>query len=281
VRPGRPGLGEALVVWALLALVAAATLVTYSRLAPGLFYNVDDAGDLVSGLGRTVVLLNYPIALAAIALAAVAGGPRVLVWGAIVLCAVIAVPGVVDQGDLDARWINAIPALGVGIALALTIAAAQRDGVAFVARARGDRLRLGLAVVLLLVALPWIAAAVGFYFPGDVFAGEEVPAVRDPDLASVHYGFHEGLGGVVLALAALLLSRAPAGRLLRVYLSLLLAYGLANMVEDGWNEQLWKRDWVDWHARGVVRPDVTPDWLAIVLVAAAVYAPWFRPDRPR
>ena len=29
------------------------------------------------------------------------------------LCAVIVVPGVVDQGDLDAKWINVVPALGV------------------------------------------------------------------------------------------------------------------------------------------------------------------------
>ena len=127
VRPGRPGLGEALVAWLVVGLEAAATLVTYSRLRPEQLYNVDDAGDLVSGLGRTLVLLDYPIALAAAALAVVAGGPRLLVWGAIALCAVTAVPGVVDQDDLDARWVNAIPALGVGIAFALTLVAARRE----------------------------------------------------------------------------------------------------------------------------------------------------------
>ena len=90
---GRPGLGEALVSWALLGLEATAILVTYSRLPPEAFYNVDQAGDLVAGLGRTLVLINYPFALAAIALAALAGGPKPLVWLSIVLCLLTAVPG--------------------------------------------------------------------------------------------------------------------------------------------------------------------------------------------
>ena len=150
---------------------------------------------------------------------------------------------------------------------------------AFVRRARGDRLRLVLAVALLVVALPWLAADAGFYFPGDVFMGEEVPAVRDEGLAAVHVGFHHGMGGVVLALVALLLSRAPGARLLRAYLSLMLAYGLANALQDAWNEQLWKREWVDWHAPSVIRPDVTAGWLVILLATTAIYAFWFRPAR--
>ena len=86
-----------------------AVLVTYARLQAAELYNVDEAGDLAAGLGHTLVVLNYPLALGGIALAAVAGGPRPLVWAAILLCAVTAVPGVVDQDDLDARWINASP----------------------------------------------------------------------------------------------------------------------------------------------------------------------------
>ena len=147
----------------------------------------------------------------AIGLAATAGGPRLLVGLSIALSAVTAVPGVVDQDDLDARWINALPALGVLLALGLTIAAVRRDGIAFVRRAYGDRARLVLAVLLLLLALPWFAAEAGFYFPGDVFVGEEVPRVRDEGLAAVHLGFHHGNGGVVLALTALLLRACPPG----------------------------------------------------------------------
>ena len=191
----------------------------------------------------------------------------------------MAVPGVVDQDDLDARWINALPALGVGLALVLTLAATRRDGLAFVERASGDRLRLVVGVALVLLALPWLAAEAGFYFPGDVFTGEEVPPVRDAGIAAVHLGFHHGTGGVLLALTALVLSRVPARSTLRAYLSLLFAYGLANALQDAWNEQLWKRGSVDTHVESVLRPDLTWSWLAIVAVAAAVHAFWF--GRPR
>jgi hypothetical protein len=201
------------------------------------------------------------------------------VWLSIALCLVTAVPGVVDQGDLDARWINVLPALGVGLALWLTVSAARRRGTGFTRHARGDRLRLVLAAVLLFIALPWMAADLGFYFPGDFFMGEEVPPVRDEGLAAVHLGFHHGNGGVVLALIALLLSRVPAGRGLRAYLSLQLVYGIANALQDAWNEQLWKRDWVGWHAPGVLRPELTLGWLGILIAAGAVYVFWFRPSR--
>ena len=70
-----------------------------------------------------------------------------------------------------------------------------------------------------------------------------------------------------------------AGRPLRAYLSLLLAYGLANALQDAWNEQLWKREWVDWHAPSFIRPDLTEGWLVILLATTAIYAFWFRPRR--
>jgi hypothetical protein len=226
-------------------------------------------------------VINYPLALGAIALAAIAGGPRLLVWLSIGLCALTAVPGVVDQGDLDARWINALPAIGVALAVALTVRAVGREGVSFVRRARGDPLRLVLGVALLLLALPWLAAETGFYFPGNVFMGEEIPPVRDEGLAAVHLGFHHGMGGVELAWSALLLSRVRAGRALRGYLSLMLAYGLANALQDGWNEQLWKRGTVDRHIDSVLRPELSLGWLVIIVGAAAIYAFWFRPSRQR
>lgn len=274
---GRAGTGEAVAVWGLLGLQALATLVTYSRLPPEALYNVDEGGDLAGGLSRTLVVLNYPHALVAIALAGLAARPRPLVALAIVLCALTAVPGVVDRDDLDARAINALPALGVLLALGLTIAASRARGISFAPSARGDRLRLVLAAVLVLLALPWLAAEWGFYFPGDLFLGEEVPAKRDAGIPAVHYGFHHGYGGVVFAAAALLLSRVPAGRALRAWLSLMLAYGFALALQDTWNEQLWKRRAVDWMAPDVVRPEPTWGWLAILLAAVAVYALWFRP----
>jgi hypothetical protein len=273
----RAGAGEAVAVWGLLALQAAATLLTYSRLPPEALYNVDEAGDLAGGLSRTLTVVNYPHALVAIALAGLAARPRPLVGVALALCALVAVPGVVDQDDLDARAVNALPALGVLLALGLTVAAARRRGVHLAARAPGDLLRLALGALLLVLALPWLTAEWGVHFPGDVFLGEELPQTRDPGIAAVHLGFHHGYGGVVLAVAALLLSRVPAGRALRAYLSLMLAYGLANAFQDGWNEQLWKRGWVDSRVADVIRPDLTWGWLVIVVAAAVVYAAWFRP----
>jgi len=222
-------------------------------------------------------VINYPLALGAIALAAIAGGPRLLVWSATALCALVVVPGVVDQDDLDARWINALPALGVALALGLTVRAVRREGASFVGRARGDPLRLVLGVALLLVALPWLAAETGFYFPGDVFMGEEIPPVRDEGLAAVHLGFHHGTGGVLLALTALALSRPTRTRAVAAYLSVLLAYGLANALQDGWNEQLWKRGSVDRHLESVLRPELSAGWLTILVGAGAIYAFWFRP----
>jgi hypothetical protein len=195
----------------------------------------------------------------------------------VALCALTAVPGVVDQDDLDGRWVNTLPALGVALALGLTIAAARRDGVAFVPRAYGDRLRIVLAAAVLVVSLPWLAAEAGFYFPGDVFLGEEVPVIRDAGIAAVHPGFHHGFGGVLLALTALALSRVPAGRNLRAYLSLMLAYGLANATQDAWNEQLWKRGTVDSAIPSLIRPELSWGWLAIVVAAVGIYAFWFRP----
>ena len=174
-----------------------------------------------------------------------------------------------------------MPALGVALALGLTVAAAVKGGAAFAQHARGDRLRIVLGVLLLLVVLPWLAAETGFYFPGDVFMGEEIPPVRDEGLAAVHLGFHHGTAGVLLALSALALSRAPRTRALAGYLSLMLAYGLGNAVQDGWNEQLWKRGSVDHHIESVLRPELSVGWLTILAGAAAIYAFWFRPARER
>jgi hypothetical protein len=209
----------------------------------------------------------------------VAGGPRLLVWAAIALCAVTTVPGVVDQDDLDARWLNAVPALGVALALGLTVAAVRKHGATLAERARGDGLRLAVAALLLLVALPWLAAEAGFFFPGDVFMGEEIPPVRDEGLAAVHLGFHHGTAGVLLALTALALSRAVRTSTPAAYLSLMLAYGLGNAFQDAWNEQLWKRGTVDQHVESVLRPELSLGWLAILVGAVATYAFWFRPPR--
>ena len=170
-----------------------------------------------------------------------------------------ALPGVVDQDDLDARWINVVPALGVALALGLTVAAARSSGVAFAPHARGDRLRLVLARRSCCCSrCRGSPPRSGFYFPGDVFMGEEIPPVRDEGLAAVHLGFHHGTAGVLLALTALALSRA-AGRT-RALAAVPLAHARLRArepVQDAWNEQLWKRGSVDDHIESVLRPELS------------------------
>jgi hypothetical protein len=278
---GRPGSltpqGEAIATWGLWALVVLAIVVTYSRLEPADLYHVSRKG-IEGGLSRALVELNFPISLVAIALVLVAlgslssrgwwaGGP------AIALCAVTAWPGVVDQDDLDARWINAVPALGAAIALALTVVATRHAGTGVAARLRLDLVRVVLAVVALLLSIPWIAAILGFYLPEGVFIMER-PGL-EPDgttIAAVHLGQHHGFMGSLILTSALLLSRPQlSGRLgtaAWLYVSLAFAYGGVNMAQDFWNEQLVKRGWLDWKIPSALQPDLAPIWLVVLGLAA-------------
>ena len=233
---------------------------------------------LAGGLSRVLVELNFPIALVAIAITLVAlstlptsawwaGGP------AIALCAVTAVPGVVDQHDLDARWVNAVPAAGVAIALGLTAVAARRAGRGVAPPLSLDRARIVLAAVILVISIPWIAAILGFSLPEGIFIMER-PAIEDGvTIAAVHLGQHHGFMGALIVGSALLLSRprVPPGRLawaIRLYVSLAFAYGAVNMTQDAWNEQLWKRGTVDWKIPSALEPRPEPIWLVILVLAA-------------
>ncbi len=272
-----PTQGEALATWGLWTLVLLAMLVTYSRLAPEETYHVSREG-IVGGLSRVVVELNFPIALVAIgvALVALSALPASAWWAggpAIALCAVTAWPGVVDQDDLDARWVNAAPAAGVAIALALTVAAARRGGTGFAPRLPLDVLRVTLAIGALLISIPWIAAILGFYLPEGVFIMERPGLEQDgTTIAAVHLGQHHGFMGALIVASALLLSRPrlPAGRLAavtRLYVSLAFAYGAVNMTQDAWNEQLWKRGTVDWKIPSALQPAPDPIWLVTLALA--------------
>src|SRR5919204_3713719 len=123
------GLAEALAVWTMLGLFGGAMFWTYARLPARDFFHVSTSGPS-GGAGRALVFLNFPIALVAIAIVLVVvdrlEGRLAVATGALAigLCAATFWPGVADQRDLDARWVNAIPALGVMVALALTVAAA-------------------------------------------------------------------------------------------------------------------------------------------------------------
>jgi hypothetical protein len=285
------GLGEALAVWALFGLLAVAVLVTYARLPATELYNTSVEG-AAGGFGRALVVVNFPVALAAVAilgLVADRGRSRAvdaLSLVALVCCLVVVVPGVVDQSDLDAKWANAVPGFGVALALGLTVAVVFRRGTGPVREAvPGDRVRLAAAVVIVAISVPWFFAELGFYaddVPGMgslVYAEELTPEPGQPELRAVHLGHHHGTDGAFLALAALALTR-QLGRMARPrlrlavtgYLSLMLAYGLWNAVQDFWLEQLVKRGTVSVEIPSALRPSLSLAWLLLLAGAAALYA---------
>ena len=215
----RPGLAEVVAVWILFALVALAVWVTYARLPTRELYTVSESG-FEGGAGRALVLLNFPLALVTIALLAIVadrlrGRLALVALAAAILCVIVVVPGVVDQDDLDAKAANALPALGVLIAVVLTGLALARGGIGASRPFGGgwDVARAALAVVILLASIPWIAAELGFYLsdtPGlrSIFmSGQVTPEPGHPDIRAVHLGHHHGMDGALLALSALALSR--------------------------------------------------------------------------
>jgi hypothetical protein len=270
-----PSQGEALATWALWGVVVASVIATYGRLDPSETYHVSREG-FGGGLSRAVTVANFPIGLVAIALAliAVAALPRAAWWAAapaIALCATI--PLFNDQKNLDAHWGNALPALGIALALALTVAATRRAGASFARRRPWDVARLLIAGCVLLVSLPWISAELGFHLPGDVFMGEELRQEKDgTTIAAVHLGHHHGQDGALLVVTALLLSRVHvSARGLRLvvqgYVGLMLAYGAVNFVQDAWNEQIVKRGWTEASIPSALLPSLTPIWLLVVALA--------------
>jgi len=295
----RPGLFEAIAVWCLFALDAVAILVTYSRLPPESLYHTSGGG-LEGGVSRALVFVGFPVALVAVPIAWIATArlrTRLAVAVAAVatvLCATVGFPGVIDQADLDARPVNALAAIGALLALVLTAVAWTRGGLGDSGPfQRSDWLRISAAALLVLAALPWIWADLGFYVSGapvagDLFiAGELKPSLdAEQALHAVHLGHHHGMDGVLLALGALLLSRVPSrmptkrqGTALAAYIALLLTYGLANALQDGWNEQLVKRGTVDSALPSMIRPDLSWAWAGILLGAVAIYFLLFRVDR--
>jgi hypothetical protein len=283
-RRGGASQGEPLAVWAMWALVVAMIFVTYWRLSPDTpdatddLYHVSGNG-LAGGLSRVLVELNFPVALVAILVVLVAMDalPRAA-WAvagpAIALSAVVAWPGVVDQDDLDARLVNAIPALGVAIALGLTVAAGRRAGWNVAGRLALDPVRFGIAVVVVLLSIPWVAAELGFFLPDGVFIMRRVaPDTDGLPIAAVHLGHHHGFDGALVTLSALLLSRPRLRHGTTAWVTvavtaLAFAYGIVNCVQDAWNEQLVKRGTLDWKMPEAILPSFSWIWLAILVLAA-------------
>jgi len=288
----RIGLVEVTAVWAMLAAVAVATTVTYARIPTSELYHVG-VGGLAGGLGRALVYVNFPVALIAVGMLPFllarlpATRPvHAVAVASLVLCAFVAVPGVVDQADLDAKWINIVPAAGVALALGLWVRA-LRDGIGPLDPwERLDWVRLAAAVLVVFVALPWEFAELGVYVShvpliGHLFLGAQIrpSAGVEPTLHAVHLGRHHGMDGTLCMLSGLALSRlvkdVPRGvmhELAAFAVGALLVYGALNVANDAWDEQVWKRGWTDWMLPSFLRPGITWGFLVLLIGVAVAFA---------
>jgi hypothetical protein len=290
-------------VWLLFIADAIAMFITYARVPAREMYHVSGGG-LEGGASRVLVFSNYSTALVAIAVLAVVAdrlAGRVVTGVAVValvLCAAVFWPGVVDQANLDAKPVNAIAAIGVLVALALTVVATrQLRRSEWSSRLPGDRVRVVAAVAAVVVGLPWLAAELGLFLDGVPLVGHlyqtgklawETPTLHRL-IPTVHHGHHHGLDAVLLLCTALLLSRVvPSVRRawlrvsLGVYLSLMAAYAIGNIANDAWGEQIVKRGWTTWRIPDVVQPKVSVAWALIVAGTVVLYAlaAWWS-SRPR
>jgi hypothetical protein len=300
-----PGLAEALALWVTLGVLCALAWITYARLPAREFYNVTGTG-VRAGASRVLVLLGWPISIIAIALLAVSvdrlladdslvrGSRRLVVgcaWVSFGLCLTIVWPGVVNQDDLDAKPSNALAAIGVGLALALTLWAIARRGIGrSPGHVVGDRAAIALLAILLVAGIPWLFAHVGVYV-GDVpglsaifMSKTIIPEAGHPHLHAVHLGNHEGLDGILIVATALALSRqlglmrpTRLRTVLAGYLAVALCYGLGVAVQDAWHEQLVKRGWLHTQFPNVIRPGLTPAWGGLVVCAVLVHRLAIRP----
>jgi hypothetical protein len=144
---------------------------------------------------------------------------------------------------------------------------------------------VALIGLLAVWSLPWVIAGVGLYAQDIPLAGLVIrsrqPTPGEPHLASVHLGLHEGLFGAMLAVTALVLSARRLPPALSLYLSLLLCYGVAVSANDGWNEQVVKRGWVDTKIPSVLSPSLSAAWAVVLVSALAVHLLWFNRQRIR
>ena len=285
---------EVVAVWLLFVVVATEIFVTYARLPAYELYHVSGSG-FAAGASRALVFLNFPTALVAIAILALLAErlrgrlPAAAAGLGIVLCAAVFWPGVVAQSDLDAKAVNAIAACGVLVTAALTVI------VAFtlrrpprLRRRSGDRFRVAIAAIAIMLALPWLAADLGFSFGGVPVLGTlyQTNELRSQPRVvglhpAVHHGHHHGMDGVLLILTALLLSRVVPlvqRRWLRgalgAYLALMFCYSVGNVANDFWLEQVVKRGWTRWEIPDVTQPKATVAWGIIVLGTVAICAGW-------
>jgi hypothetical protein len=93
---------------------------------------------------------------------------------------------------------------------------------------------------------------------------------------AVHHGQHHGWQAAMLSLTALGFSRLPRPRILDAYLALMLAYGVGNLVNDDWLEQVVKRGWTNHEVPSLLTPAANWGWAVVLVAAFAVWRLWFR-----
>lgn len=287
---GRTGLADVFLVWALLAVVGLEVFVTYTRTPIHELYHVRHGG-VSEGLARTLAFVGFPYGLVVIAgLALVAQrltrrAATIVTGASALVVAGILWPGALDEAGLGARPARILAAVGVALVVALAAVAARTGGIGPLGRERWDVRRLAFGLLLIFAALPWIAADLGFsldrlpllhaLFQTDVLMRQPGQPGLYP---AVHDGHHHGMDGVLLALAALFLSRTL--RLIRsdtmrlatgFYLSLMLVYGLANAAQDFWLEQFVKRGWTTSQLPMMLVPSLRPAWAVIIGLSLTVF----------
>ena len=285
----RTGIGA---VWAMFAAVLVAIVVTYTRLPPEDLYHVDGHGFVGGGLSRAVVYVNFPIGLAAMLLLLgladrMSRTQRRLAWLAFLLWTPVFSSHVLSESYLDARWGNIAPALGVALALVLTLS----TPAVVPERVRGDAARVAVAATVLMVALPWLAALLGFDFTGSPVLGQifqtHEPRTQPGDPSfhpAVHYGDHHGLEMTFVLITALVASRLLGAvrsnslhRAFGLATGVVIVYSLMNIANDAWLEQVVKRGWTNREIPGVIVPSANWGWLVILLGGLALSLAVFRP----
>src|SRR2546430_449588 len=292
-RPQRPRLTEIWIVWALFGLATVAVFETYWRIPPQELWKVHNSG-FVGGAGRALVFVGFSPALAALAVLPIVADrlddrrANIVAVIAFALCATVGF--VQTPSHLDPKWSNIRPVAGVALAVLLTVWAARsgRPEAGRTTRA-GDLTRIVLGLVTLVWATPYIAAELGFHLDGVPFfgwvfqTGKPAPEPGSGHVhATVHYGHHHGLDGLLLVVTALLLSRLLGGirrpglrPLTAAILALMLVYGWTNIANDLWIEQVVKRGWTSWQVPDVLFPSFSLAWAAMLVAAAAIYAAFF------
>lgn len=282
-------------LWGALAVVTVAIFVTYTRTPVQELYHVRHGGP-GEGLARALAFVGFPcglIALATLPVVLQQLSRLTLAIGAAaaaLLTAGVLWPDALDEAGLEARPGRILAALGVTVVVLLTAVALRTRSTERLGRRPWDRARIVIGALVAFAALPWLAADIGVSLDG-------VPGLRSlfltgvlahqPDRPglhpAVHIGHHHGMTGVLLVLAALLLSRTldrVRSRALRIAnglcLSFMIVYGLANAAQDFWLEQIVKRGLTTTELPMMLTPSRQPVWalLAVLTVALFLACSW-------